>query len=59
MITLLNGDFTLPGPAQKAEIGHTWEVETQRLRLILVGKDKGSISGGNYYLFGAFGVDSG
>lgn len=36
---------------------HTREVETQSLRLILVRRDKESISGGDCYLSGVFEED--
>ena len=36
---------------------HTWEVESQLLRLILVGKDKGNTSGGDCCFSGALEED--
>lgn len=46
---LLYGFFVLQGPAQRENIMHTWEVESQLLRLVLVGRDKGNTIGGHFF----------
>lgn len=46
---ILSVIFTLPRPIQREIIVHTWEVETQLLRLILVGRGKGNTCGGDCY----------
>ena len=46
--------FALPGQAQRQHFVLMWEVETQPLRLILVGRDKKIISGGDCYFSKVF-----
>lgn len=44
-------------PTQERKIGHTWEMEFQPLGILLVGRNKGSISGFDCYIPGVFGKD--